>query len=227
MRSPAIAVLFLHFSAGFAFFAVGTNPIIAAMLVWLATSLALVALAYAGFPRFAFAKDPRTGRIPATRKALLLPYLAMTWGLWHLLRAVGREAACVPLSPGLTIGRRLLRSEYPSDVATIVDLTWEFERVVPTKEGVRYELIPILDAASLSPRELAEVAARIASLPRPLYVHCAQGHGRTAMVAAAVLLSVGIAESGEDALWQVRAARPGARPNRRQRESLLAVVTSR
>jgi protein-tyrosine phosphatase len=44
-----------------------------------------------------------------------------------------------------------------------------------------------------------------------IYIHCAQGHGRTGMFAAAVLLSSGQAATPEEALRLVTSARPGVR----------------
>lgn len=51
---------------------------------------------------------------------------------------------------------------------------------------------------------------------------CPQGHGRSAAVAASLLLAGGQAGSAEEALRQVKAARPGASPNRRQVAALHA-----
>lgn len=44
-----------------------------------------------------------------------------------------------------------------------------------------------------------------------MLVHCAQGHGRSAVVVAAWLLLKGRAQDPEEALIQIKAARPGVR----------------
>jgi protein-tyrosine phosphatase len=48
----------------------------------------------------------------------------------------------------------------------------------------------------------------VAQWPEPVYIHCAQGHGRTGTFAAAVLLAKGHGDSVEAAVGQLRAARP-------------------
>ncbi|MFP2931679.1 tyrosine-protein phosphatase, partial [Pyxidicoccus sp. 3LG] len=40
-------------------------------------------------------------------------------------------------------------------------------------------------------------------MPGPLYVHCAQGHGRTGMIAAALLVARGDAADAATALARV------------------------
>lgn len=50
--------------------------------------------------------------------------------------------------------------------------------------------------------------------------NCKQGHGRSAALAAAVVLAHGEADDAQSALGRVQAARPGACPNRRQEEVL-------
>lgn len=46
-------------------------------------------------------------------------------------------------------------------------------------------------------------------------------HGRTSMVAAAVLIELGIARSVPDALERIRMVRPGAKPNKEQLRALM------
>ena len=121
------------------------------------------------------------------------------------------------LSPDLLIGRRLLRSETPGDIRSVVDLTSEFTE--PSWEAQRVMHVPILDAASPGPASLLSTAQAINELPTPVYIHCAQGHGRTATVAAACLI-VNDRMSLKDALSVISDSRPGARPNREQYAAL-------
>jgi protein-tyrosine phosphatase len=48
-------------------------------------------------------------------------------------------------------------------------------------------------------------------------IHCAQGHGRTGLVASAVLLVSGKAQTAADAIAMVQSVRPGVDLNREQR----------
>lgn len=85
----------------------------------------------------------------------------------------------------------------------VVDLTCEFAESDDVMRGRSYLLRPILDAAALPSVQLQAIADEIKILPGPVYIHCAQGHGRTGMVAAAVLLASGRAATADSALAQV------------------------
>lgn len=57
---------------------------------------------------------------------------------------------------------------------------------------------------------------------RPVYVHCAHGHGRSTVVLCAALIRAGLAADPRGALSLARAGRPRARLNDRQRTALDA-----
>ena len=61
-----------------------------------------------------------------------------------------------------------------------------------------------------------ELVNEVARLPRPVYVHCAEGHGRSATVVAALLLLTEQVSTVEEAISNVRQARPGVGLNRQQ-----------
>lgn len=56
---------------------------------------------------------------------------------------------------------------------------------------------------------------------RPVFVHCAHGHGRSTVVLCAALVAAGHANSFEEAFQEVRALRPRVKLNFRQRNTLL------
>lgn len=90
--------------------------------------------------------------------------------------------------------------------------------------------IPVLDGTAPSVARLRDAVAwcqghRAAG--RSVLVHCAHGHGRSALVAAAVLLASGQASDPQQALEQLRAARPGVNVSPRQRAALEAYEASR
>lgn len=56
---------------------------------------------------------------------------------------------------------------------------------------------------------------------RPVYVHCAHGHGRSTVVLCAALVASGHANSFEEAFQEVRQLRPRVKLNYRQRRTLV------
>ena len=195
------------------------------LLLWPALSCLTLALAYAGAGARILGKQPDgTMWLPAL--ALLLPYLLLTWSVWHLARLVSREPPHAEVVPGLRIGRRLLPGELPPDTGTVLDLTSEFIEPQGIREACRYVGLPILDASILPVAEVIPVLRELAGLSMPLYVHCAQGHGRTGMIAAALLLARRQAPDVPAALALVRRARPGVRLSRAQEEALAALAVA-
>ncbi len=222
--APFLAVGFLGLGVCTALFAAAVGRWPALVLAWPAIDFLVLGADYAfGAPRLTFAKDPSTGRLALWSRLLMFPYLAVAAVLWHAMRWLSREPAHALLSPGIHIGRRLLRSEYPPGIRAVVDLTVELDEAMPPGTDHQYLNAPLLDGAAISPEALRALAGAIAALPRPLYLHCAAGHGRTSMVAAAVLLALGRARSPAEALEQIAACRPRARPKRLQREAVLAL----
>ena len=54
-------------------------------------------------------------------------------------------------------------------------------------------------------------------MPKPVLIHCAQGHGRTGLVTAAVLIAFGGIQTAGDAIAMIQAVRPGVELNKAQR----------
>ena len=222
MRSVPIAIVYLVLSA-LALVAAASVPAPWPLLgIWAALSCQLVAIAYLGHLREVFAKDESRGVIPWHRKLLLGPVLLFTWGTWLVVQALSREPPYQKVSSELYVGRRLGSRAYPDDVASVVDLTCELDEQLPPK-GVRYRLLPLLDGAPLRSEVLLALAQELSKLPRPLYVHCAYGHGRAAIVAAAVLHLLEPSLSPKQALDRIAEARPSVRPSRGQKAALLAI----
>ncbi|NPC69649.1 hypothetical protein HPP05_07800 [Corallococcus exiguus] len=192
------------------------------LLLWPALSFAVVALAYAGPGARAFGKRP-DGRMRPWAVFALLPYLLLTWGTWHLARRSSRERAFDEVVPGVLVGRRLLPGELPSGVTAVLDLTSEFIEPEAIRASCRYVSLPILDASTLPVEHVVPILRELAALPGSLYVHCAQGHGRTGMIAAALLVARGDAPDAKAALARVRQARPGVQLSALQERALDAL----
>jgi hypothetical protein len=178
----------------------------------------------AGFEVEEWLTSERSAPSSAAR-AVLWPYRAAAVLVMGLTR-LGKEPAFDAVAPGLFLGcvpfqadREKLRA---AGVSAVLNLCAEFRgpRYWPGVETLR---VPLLDGTAPTPRQLRAAVDWVAGRRgegKIVLIHCAQGHGRSATVAAACLCALGLADTPDAAVALVRAARPGARPSRRQREAL-------
>lgn len=221
----AFALAFLLVAAVFASYAVTLGGW-AWVLLWPAASFACVGLAYAGLGVRVFGKTA-SGTRRGPHFAVLLPFLLVTWLAWHLYRMTHREPVWHEIRPGLFAGRRASVRELPPEIDLVVDLTSEFREPRGIRTGRAYRCLPTLDADAPPDSEFRELVEEIAAHPGRVYVHCAQGHGRTGLVVAAVLLARGHAETPADAVEAVRAVRRGVRLKPRQLAALRRFAAAR
>ncbi len=155
---------------------------------------------------------------------ILLPYLVLARVVWRLQLAFSREPAADVVNDQLIVSRRLRRHELPADVSLICDLTSEFLDPRSIREAPGYFCFPILDASVPRPQDLARCLSQLrpAAGTRVL-IHCAKGHGRTGLVAAAWLLATGTVTSIDQALALLHQARPGLSLNQQQRKFLVEI----
>ena len=215
-------LVFAAFSAYLVVLAVHLGGL-AWLLLWPALSFLLIAAAYAGLGPGVCGKRP-DGGLAWWAVLLLFHYLLLTWGVWHLQRLLSREAACNEVVPGLWVGRRPFAHELPPGTDLVVDLTAEFLEPRGAVAGRSYLCLPTLDALAPPVAPLRELVKQVAAWPGTAYVHCAAGHGRSGLVAAAVLLARGLAAGPKEAQRLVRRARRGVSLNRSQRRLLEQLV---
>jgi protein-tyrosine phosphatase len=113
----------------------------------------------------------------------------------------------------LWVGRRPLCHEIPADCRWVVDLTAEFwtaRGVCGNGDGARrYLCRPVLDGHVADVRTFVQTVREVAALDGGLYVHCAQGHARSAALAAAIMIARGLADDVDDAERKMVLARAG------------------
>lgn len=160
------------------------------------------------------------GRRSKLGTLLVLPYVLYATAVWHLIRLLSREPKLNWLRDDLVLSRRLLHHELPENIASVVDLTCEFTEPNHRWKLRSYTCFPMLDGSEVTAGELRGLAAEIDDMPKPVLIHCVQGHGRTGLVAAAVLLVSGEAKTAVDAIAMVKSVRPGVELNREQRSVL-------
>ena len=80
-------------------------------------------------------------------------------------------------------------------------LTWHVARLISSE----------LDAGVPSQAAFEQLVRHVADWQGPVYLHCSQGHGRTGLVATAVLIAKGHAATAEEAVAILTNARPRLR----------------
>lgn len=186
---------------------------VAVLPLYAAFSFGVLAAAYLGAgPRLLFKRA--TGRRSPLGWLLLAPYLVLSAAAFGLYRLLSREPASVRVAPNLDFGRRLSAREFRAGGwAGVLDLAGEFGAASPQRASAGYRSLPVLDAAAPSEAELRSAVAWLAGAVTagPVYVHCALGHGRSACVVVAYLLSVGAVATVAEGVRKLRTLRPGVR----------------
>ncbi len=190
-------------------------------LAWPASSVLAVGVAYLGPGPGVFGKRRDDGRLSPLHVALLFPYFAVAWTLWQIKSRFFSTHAWNEIAPGVRLGRRpLSRAELPPDTRCVVDLCSELPRALPEVPVERYVCLPTLDTSAPPDAELAALIESIAEEEGPLYLHCAMGHGRSATVAAALLIRRGLCADVDDAVRTMKKARPGVHLHAIQRAAV-------
>ncbi|MEM7314051.1 MAG: dual specificity protein phosphatase family protein [Planctomycetota bacterium] len=190
------------------------------LCLWPAASFGIIAAGYLFLGPRVYGKSH--GVLSPFTTVLLLPYLCYMWAAWYAMRFVKTEAAYDQLTEDIYIGRRLLAHEFPDFVDHVIDLTCEFTEPKPLRETT-YHSFQILDGYVPDTAQLKEWLSDAANLKGVIYIHCAEGHGRTGLFAAALLVQLGKFASADEALEYVKSKRPLVRLGTRQMDTLSAI----
>jgi protein-tyrosine phosphatase len=180
------------------------------LLLWPGGSYLVLAAAYAGLGPGVCGKRP-DGRLAWWAVGLMLPYLLPNWLVWYVQRFLHRKHPCSEVAPGLWLGRRVYAMELPAGTSLVVDLTAEFPEPRGVVRGRTYVCVPTLDALAPPEDVLRDLVRQVAGWPGTAYVHCALGHSRSALVAAAALIARGLAADADHATAVLRQVRPSVR----------------
>jgi len=161
------------------------------------------------------------GSLPLYAWLVWWPVFVFQWIGHELARSVTSEPVANEVAPGVWVGRRPRPDELPAGIAIVVDLCAEMPAARGVNDGREYITVPTLDARTPTPAELVMIVDRVQAAGGPAFIHCAFGHGRSATVAAAVLVRRGLytLDTVEAAM---KAKRPRIGLNRRQRAALAA-----
>ena len=187
------------------------------LALWLGGDFLVVAIAHAASAHRVFGKRPN-GSLPLWSWLAFLPLLVYITAVWHAIRLLSRQPAYQRVTENLVVGRRLLPAEVPGTFDNYVDLTAEFPEPPAIRRSAAYLCFPILDGAALDPKVLHDAVSGLR--PGRTFIHCAQGHGRTALFALAVLLKSKAARTVPEGLAMLTNARPGISLSRAQQRCI-------
>lgn len=190
------------------------------ILLWPALSLIAVGLGYVWFGPWILGKQP-DGTLTWYAALLLMPYFGAAEFAWYLVRVLGGEEPWHEVSRGLFLGRRVQHWELPARIGLVLDMTAEFVEPIEIRTGRKYVCVPTFDASAPTPEALADAIGDIAPYRGNIYVHCAAGHGRSAMAMAVLMVARGVATDLDDAIAMMQRAR--TRVNLRTTQKRVAV----
>ena len=206
------------------------SPVGRLLLLACAIASAGLALAYA-LRRTGLLGKRADGSLAPLAWLVFWPYLLTNFASLWLYRRLSREEPCSEIVPGRFLGGRPLRMDRAGfeerAIASTLDVTAEFPEVGYARAGA-YLCVPLLDTLPPTREQLCLAAEWIGQrmAKAPVLVHCALGHGRSASVVAAYLLSAGHASTAGEALALLLARRPGVGLHDAQRRALEEYATS-
>lgn len=170
----------------------------------------------------------KDGTIAPAAALLFWPYHVGLRTKLFIQRRVSTEPAYNKITPIYYLGgwpseEALTPSVHPA----ILDVTCELPLQA---KPPAYKMIPVWDTHSPTPDQIdsgVEWALEQERRGVPVLIHCAHGHGRSATMLCAILLSKGEASTIAEAEAILKRERPRVRLNSRQRQSLIAWFTTR
>lgn len=162
------------------------------IFAWCALSNIAIAICYLWKPEFGvlmLAKDVQTGGL-SWQGWWLAPYLVGLWFFWAVKHLILGEHPFDLVAEGIYVGRFCMRypSEFPVECTHIVDLTAEFPVRKRVLMGRTFRCLPSMDREMPEEQPLGLLAREVADWGGITYIHCANGHGRSAVLAAMVLV---------------------------------------
>ncbi|XP_043698619.1 uncharacterized protein YnbD-like [Telopea speciosissima] len=156
------------------------------------------------------------GSFPVWSIILFGPYLYFARFFSLLRRMRSREPPYSEICEGLYVGGwpSSLDNLPPGDPA-IIDCTCELPRITAISQNA-YLCVPTWDTRSPQPSEIESAvrwACKKRDQKRPIFIHCAYGHGRSVAVTCALLVAIGVAEDWKNAEKIIREKRPWIRMN--------------
>jgi protein-tyrosine phosphatase len=178
--------IFITFSVLCIYGALSSNNFTGAILIYLSINFAFLSITYfSSRPELLGKKSDGTAKwFP---RLLNFPWYLISQVVWRISILISKEECyhAIP-STKISIGRKFLSGELPPDTQVLIDLTSEFSEAhhkVPT-----YISLPMLDGVAPSSDLKVFIASIIPIIEsQNTYIHCVQGHGRTATFTSLLL----------------------------------------
>jgi protein-tyrosine phosphatase len=209
--------------------------LLGAIATWAAISLLAVCALYVDAARGGDPGPLLKGQRHPWLQWLFWPFRAVSYAVFAGARWWRRGDVVSEVSPGLFLGARLFPAEaaalHARGVTVVVDLASELPTAAAfARSPFERYAVPTLDRApppaAIFDEAVRWVVARVTA-GQSVYVHCAFGRGRSATLAAAVLIALGRAQGVAEAVARVAAARPAVSIKGEQLAALEAFVARR
>ncbi len=175
-------------------------------------ALAILGILYASYMEnepWCFGKR-EDGTISIVGRFVFFPYFFILWVRHLIIVQLSHENPYDELCEGVFIGSYPRNGRIPEGTKVSVDLMAEAAASKLERKTIEhYVAFPILEAGIRSVEDLIQC---IDALPETgVYIHCAQGHGRTGFFTCAYLLRRGKVQTLPQALEWLRRVRPKAK----------------
>lgn len=179
------------------------------LLTWININLMIMAIAYLlNYPNLVLGKK-KNGSINPILLFLNLPWLLLTWIIFKLQILFSKENFADQIGEtNFWISRRPTSVESLEKFELVIDLTAEFFK----DKTNNYLCYPNLDGYSL--KNLPDIIDFHSD--KKTLIHCANGHGRSALFTAILLSEMKVTKNIQESLGLISKSRLLATPNRSQ-----------
>ncbi|XP_008787893.1 uncharacterized protein YnbD-like [Phoenix dactylifera] len=163
------------------------------------------------------------GSFPLWSKLLFGPFLMFVRAYVLFRKLKSAEPVYNEISDGLYVGGWPSSPNHlPPGEPAVIDCTCELPRSSFVSKDA-YLNIATWDTRSPQPLQIEYAvhwACKKRAHKKPIYIHCAFGHGRSVCIMCALLVALGVADDWKDAEKMVKEKRPRIRMNAHHRKNL-------
>ncbi len=202
------------------------NQLLKIVLFWFSLSYPILGLIYFINKPKLFYKSKNSGKLSIISNLAILPYFLIIYSIWFFKYKFSKENKYDFFFENYYIGKKLIYKDLPNDIEIVVDLTAELNEDYSIIQNKKYISFPILDASIPDEVDFYLFIKEVSKLRSNIYIHCAEGHGRTALVAIILYLIRNKKQSVEEAFEFIKGKRRKIKLNKEQESFLNKFVKS-